>query len=88
MFCMSRDTRELTFGVSYQVRQNRAVLPHEVARGLKFRILKVEGVYYLCSEKIKAPISHAVTIQQICAPDFAYVKTWLSYDMARIICEQ
>ena len=29
---------------------NRAVQPQKMARGLKFRIWKVEGLYYLCSE--------------------------------------
>ena len=28
---------------------NRAVQPLKMARGLKFRIKKVEGLYYLCS---------------------------------------
>ena len=29
---------------------NRAVQPQKMARGLKYGILKVEGLYYLCSE--------------------------------------
>ena len=29
---------------------NRAVQPHKIARDFKFRIQKVEGMYYLCSE--------------------------------------
>ena len=29
---------------------NRAVLPQKTARGFKFRIKEVEGLYYLCSE--------------------------------------
>ena len=29
---------------------NRAVQPQKMARGLKFRIQEVEGLYYLCSE--------------------------------------
>ena len=29
---------------------NYAVQPHKMARGLKFRIKEVEGLYYLCSE--------------------------------------
>ena len=29
---------------------NRAVQPQGIARGLKFRIYVVEGLYYLCSE--------------------------------------
>ena len=29
---------------------NRAVQPHKMARGLKFRIEEEEGLYYLCSK--------------------------------------
>ena len=29
---------------------NQAVQSHKMARSLKFRIKKVEGLYYLCSE--------------------------------------
>ena len=29
---------------------NRVAQPQKIARGLKFRILKVEGLYYLCGE--------------------------------------
>ena len=29
---------------------NQAVQPLKIARGLKFEIYEVEGVYYLCSE--------------------------------------
>ena len=29
---------------------NRAVQPQKMARGLKFRIEEVEGLYYQCSE--------------------------------------
>ena len=36
--------RKLVFGT------NRAVQPHKMARGLKFRITEVEGLYYLCSD--------------------------------------
>ena len=41
--------RKPVFGVSDQVCINQAVQPHKMARGLKFRILEVEGLYYLCS---------------------------------------
>ena len=30
--------------------KNRAVQPQKMARGLKFRILEEEGLYYTCSE--------------------------------------
>ena len=42
--------RKPVFGVSDQERKKRAVQPQKMARGLKFRIQKVEGSYYLCSE--------------------------------------
>ena len=42
--------RKLVFGVSDQVQHNRAEQPHKMARGLKFRIKKEEGLYYPCSE--------------------------------------
>ena len=47
--------------------------------GLKFRIQKVEGLYYPCSEK-KALISFAVTAKLICVFVFAFTKTRLSHD--------
>ena len=34
----------------YRSHTNRAVQPQKMARGLKFRIQDVEGLYYLCSE--------------------------------------
>ena len=33
-----------------QALTNQALQPHKIARGLKFRIWKVEGLYYLCRE--------------------------------------
>ena len=39
--------RKPVFGVSDT---NLAVQPQNMARGLKFQILEVHGVYYLCSE--------------------------------------
>ena len=43
------------------------------ARGLKFRILEIEGLYYLCSQN-KALISCGNTAQLICAFVFPYAK--------------
>ena len=43
---MSLVLRKQVFGVSDT---NRAVQPQKMARGLKFRIKKEEGLYYLCS---------------------------------------
>ena len=42
--------RKPVFGVSDQSDTNRAVQPQKMARGLKFWIQKVEGLYYPCSE--------------------------------------
>ena len=38
------------FGLSDQVRQNRAVQPQKIARDLKFRKLEEEGLYNPCGE--------------------------------------
>ena len=61
---------------------NQAVQLQEMARGLKFRIKIVEGLYYLCSQKTKALISFAVTKKLICVFVFAYAKCWFSHDAA------
>ena len=37
---------------------NQAVHLHKMARGLKFRILNVEGLYYLCNENKGADQLH------------------------------
>ena len=42
--------RKPVFGFPTRSHSNQAVQPHKMARGLKFRIKKVEGLYYLCSE--------------------------------------
>ena len=47
---MSPVLRKPVFGVSDQVRHKPAVHPQKMARGLEFRILEVEGLYYPCSE--------------------------------------
>ena len=59
---------------------NRAVQPQKMARGLKFRILEVEGLYYVA--KTKALISCMVTTQLICTYVFAYTKSRFSPDAA------
>ena len=48
---------------------NRAVQPQKMARGLKFQILDVEGLFYLVE---KALISCMVTVTLICAFVFTY----------------
>ena len=47
---MSLVVRKPVFGVSDQVRTNRAVQPQKMARGSKFRVYVVEVLYYPYSE--------------------------------------
>ena len=47
---MSRVMRKPTFWFPTWSDTNQAVQLQKMARGLKFRIKKVEGLYYLCSE--------------------------------------
>ena len=42
--------RKLVFGSPTRFDTNRSVQPQKMARGLKFRIQEVEGLYYPCSE--------------------------------------
>ena len=63
---------------------NQAVQLQEMARGLKFRIKKVGGLYYLCSEN-KGVISFAVTAKLICVFVFAYAKCLFSHDAAQML---
>ena len=75
--------------------KNQGVHPQKMARGLKFWIQEVEGLYYLCSEnkgidekktlmKTKALVSRAVIAQLICVFVFAYSKIRFSYDAAQL----
>ena len=50
-----------------------------MARGLKFRTLEVEGLYYLCSEN-----KGADPAKLICVFVFAYSKCQFSHDAAQI----
>ena len=52
---------------------NQAVQLQKLARGLKFRIKKVEGLFYQCSENKGA---------DQCVFIFAYAKRWFSHDAA------
>ena len=47
---MSLIVRKSVFGVSDRSDTNRAVQSQKMARGLKFRIRVVDGLYYPCSE--------------------------------------
>ena len=73
--------RKQTFWFPTWSDTNQAVQLQKMARGLKFRIYKVEGLYYLCRET-KALISFGVTAKLICVFVFAYAKCWFSHDAA------
>ena len=50
-FCLYAASQEnRSSGFPTRSDTNRAVQPQKMARGLKFRIKKVEGLYYLCGE--------------------------------------
>ena len=68
---------------------NRAVQPHKMARGLKFRIKEVEGLYYLCSankgaDQLRGSACFADTAKLFCVFVFAYAKSRFSRDMAQL----
>ena len=48
---MSHVIKILSLGVSPKYNTNWAVQPQEVARGLKFRIEEVRGLYYVAKNK-------------------------------------
>ena len=55
---MSRDVRKLTFWFLTWSETNQAVQLQKMVRGLKFRIKKVEGLYYPYSENKGADQLH------------------------------
>ena len=59
---------------------NQAVLSLNMARGLKFRIQKVEGLYYPCSENKGADQLRGYRL--ICVFVFAYAKCRFSHEEA------
>ena len=75
----SRIMRKPTFWFPTWFGTNQAVQLLKMARGLKFRIYKVEGLYYLCSEN-----KGAETAKLICVFVFAYAKCWFSHDAAQV----
>ena len=60
---------------------NQAVQSQKMARGLNFRILKVEVLYYPCSENKGA----GITAKLVCVFDFAYTDCWFSHEVAQCI---
>ena len=65
---MSRVMRKPTFWFPTWSNTNRAVQLQKMARGLKFRIQKVEGSYYQCSENKGADqlCGYRTTDQRLC----------------------
>ena len=63
---------------------NRAVQLQKMVRGLKFRIEKVEGFYYLCSENKVAdqPRGYREADLRLCFR--IYIKRWFSDDAAQL----
>ena len=68
---LSRDTRKMSMGFPTRSDTNRAVQPQKMARCLKFRFKKKEGLYNLCRENKGAE-------QQ-------YVKIRFSHDAVHIL---
>ena len=62
------------FGFPIRSDTNGAVQPRNMARGMKFWIWEVEGLYYLCS-KNKSTDQLSDTVQQIYAFEFAYAES-------------
>ena len=77
--------RKPPFWVSTWSDTNQAVQLQKMARGLKFRILKVEDCTIYVA-KTKALISFAVTAKLICVFVFAYAKCWFSHGAAHLCC--
>ena len=82
---MSLVVRKPAFRVSDQVRHNRVEQPQKMARGLKFWIYVVEGLYYPYSENKGADQLRSKETALICVFVFTYAKngfliTRLIYD--------
>ena len=76
--------RKPVLGFPTRSRTNQAVQPQKMARGLKFQIQEVEGLYYVA--KIKALISGAITAQLICFFVFQICKKQdFSHEAAQMI---
>ena len=66
---------------------NQSVQPMKMARGLKFWIKKVQGLYYPCSENKGADQlrGYREADLRLC---FAYAERWFSHNAAHIIFVQ
>ena len=72
--------RKPVFGFPTQSDTYQAVQPQKMARGSKFQISMIEGLYYLCIEN-----KGLVTLQLICAFVFSDAKSKFSHEVAHII---
>ena len=71
--------RNPVFGISDKVRHKSGCTAQKLARGLKFRILVEEGLFYPYSENVGAD-------QLICVLVFAYAKSRFSHNEAHFSC--
>ena len=71
--------RKPTFWFPTWSKTNQAIQLQKMAKGLKFRIEKVKGWYYLCSEN-----KGADELCGYCVFVFAYAKRWFSHDVAHL----
>ena len=81
---MSCVMRKPTFWFQTWSDTNQAVQLQKMARGLKFRIYKEGGLYYLCSENKGADQlrGYREADLRLC---FRICKRWFSHDAAQII---
>ena len=64
---------------------NQAVQLQKMARGLKFRIKKVGGLYDLCSKNKGADQLSGNPKADLCLCFRIYAKCWFSYDATQIM---
>ena len=76
----------LSLGCPTRCDTNQAVQPQKMARGLKFRIQVVEGLYmyFLCSKNIDIYQLHSYCAADLYDFVFAYAKSRVSHDAACI----
>ena len=87
LFYLSPGVRKPTIWILTRSDTNQAVQPLKMARGLKFRILKVEGSYYLCSEnkgadQIRGYREADLRLFFSHMQNFGFLMTWLIYNFS------
>ena len=86
IYQMSRVMREPTLWFPTWSDTNQAVQSQKMDRSLKFRIWKVEGLYYIyIYSENKGADQLSVTAKLICVYVFAYAKRWFAHDAAQIM---